>query len=151
MKLSTCMRGDVLALSIALLLNGCQSVENRIGEHQAEFAALDPSTQRSIRRGVVNPGYTTDLVYIALGKPAETKNDAAGALIWEYHEYPVTAYNETIQSGFRRRVVYDPVKRTNDVIVEPIDTKAFPNLVPHTLRLTFRDNRLQSVERFESR
>jgi hypothetical protein len=140
-----------IVVALLLLGNGCQHANFRIQEHAAEFAALPPATQQHIRHGLVEPGYTADMVYMALGRPAETATDAAGQTIWLYHEYPVTAYNETIQSGYRRRVVYDPVKRTEDVIIEPIDTKAFPNLVPHTLRVTFRNGTVAAVERLPAR
>jgi hypothetical protein len=143
------MRYLGLVVSVLLLVGvaGCNSASSRIQEHAAEFAALDSATQTKIKQGVVETGYTSDMVYMALGRPAEASNDAAGNLVWTYIKVPVTANNETIQDGFRRRVVYDPVKRTDDVIVEPIDTKAFPNLVPHSIRITFRDGKVVSFER----
>ena len=141
------MKGILPAALALCACLGCQQATSRIDEHAAEFAALDAATQQAIKQGIVQTGYSTDMVYMALGRPAETQVNPSGETVWLYHQYPVTAYNETIQAGFRRRVVYDPVKRSEDVVVEPIDTKAFPNLVPHTLRFTFRDNRLVSIER----
>lgn len=138
----------LLAPLIAVMaVAGCNTASNRIQEHAAEFAALDAATQAKIRQGVVEPGYTGGMVYMAMGQPAQVGTDGAGNAVWTYLRQPVTANNETIQNGFRRRVVYDPVKRTDDVMVEPIDTKAFPNLVPHSLRITFRDGKVVSVER----
>jgi outer membrane protein assembly factor BamE (lipoprotein component of BamABCDE complex) len=126
---------------------GCTTANTRISEHTAEYASLDPATQAAIKRGEINPGYTTDMVYMALGRPLQTTRDASGETVWVYHHEPPTAYNETIHAGFRRRVVYDPVKRSNDIIIEPIDTKAFPNLVPYNLRLTFQNDRLVRIDR----
>ncbi|HVU34424.1 MAG TPA: hypothetical protein VHE61_13395 [Opitutaceae bacterium] len=140
------MRRFVVLIAV-LLLAGCDTTSTRIHEHAAEFAALSAAAQRNIRHGSVEPGYTSDMVYMALGRPAAVSNDASGDVNWEYRRYPVTAYNETIRSGFRERVVYDPVKRGPDIIVEPIDPKAFPNLVPHTLRLTFRNDHVVTIER----
>jgi hypothetical protein len=141
------MRYITYILTGALLaLTGC-ATQTRIAERNTEFAALDPATQRNIQRGIVEPGYSTDMVYMALGQPAQTNSLAAGDAVWTYFHEPVTGPNETIQNGFRRRVVYDPEKRSNDVIIEPIDTKAFPNLVPYTLRLTFRAGKLANIER----
>lgn len=137
----------IFLLTALAAIVGCNSTSNRIQEHAAEFAALEPATQAKIKQGVVEPGFTPDMVYMAMGRPARIETDAAGNKVWTYVKQPVTANNETIQNGFRRRVVYDPVKRTDDVVVEPIDSKAFPNLVPHSLRLTFRDNKVVSVER----
>jgi hypothetical protein len=138
------------ALLSTLLLIGCQTAGDRIDEHRSEFAALDPATQRAVQRGIVEPGYTTDMAYIALGKPTQMTTEANGNLVWLYRREPVPAYNETIQSGFSRRIVYDPVKRTDDVIIEPVDPKAFPNKVPHTLRLTFQNGRLVNFQRVPS-
>lgn len=137
----------ILSTLLGLALAGCNTTTTRIQEHATEFASLDPATQQKVRRGIIEPGFTRDMVYMALGRPAETSTDAAGSTVWTYKEYPVTAYNETIQSGYLKRVVYDPVKHGSDVIVEPIDPKAFPNLVPHSLRVTMRDGRVVSVER----
>lgn len=145
------MRGLIsvfLSVAVALLLlSGCRTVDTRIAEHAAEFNALDASTRQKIRRGLVEPGYTMTMVYIARGRPAETTTLPNGDVQWVYREHPVTAYNETITDGFRRRYVFDPLKRGYDVIVEPIDTKAFPHLVPHSLHLTFHDGKLVAMER----
>lgn len=139
-----------IVLGISVILAGCNTTEDRINEHRAEFSALDPAKQQEVRSGHVEPGFTPDMVYMALGKPTQVTNGPDATLVWLYHREPVTAYNETIRAGFRQRIVYDPVKRTNDVITEPIDTKAFPNLVPYTLRLTFKDNHLVTLERISS-
>lgn len=141
----------LLLLSTGLVLAGCNLPNTRIDEHRAEFSKLPPATQQNIRNGIVEPAYTTDMVDMALGKPTRTITDANGKLVWIYHHEPITAYNETIRSGFRRRIVYDPVKRTNDVVVEAIDPKAFPNLVPYDLRVTFSNGRVVSVERVQTR
>lgn len=145
------VRATALLFSAALLLAGCNTAEPRITEHRATFAALDPATQKNIRNGIVEPGYSTDMVYMALGKPTRTVTTANGNAVWVYHHEPVTAYNETITLGFRRRIVYDPVKRTNDVVVEAIDPKAFPNLVPYDLRVTISNGRVATVERVQTR
>jgi hypothetical protein len=87
------------------------------------------------------------MVYMALGQPTRTEMDGAGRTVWLYRHEPVTAYNETVVAGYRRRIVYDPVKRANEVIVEPVDAKAFPQLVAYTQRLTFDHGRLVSSER----
>jgi hypothetical protein len=87
------------------------------------------------------------MVYMARGKPREIATDAAGRTIWTYRDEPLTGPNETIQAGFRRRVVYDPVKRGEDIIIEPIDEKAFPHLVPHTVTVVFENRRVVAIER----
>lgn len=137
----------MIAAAALGLVAGCQTTGERIASHGAAFASLDPTTQQAIRQGIVQPGFTPDMVYMALGKPIETALDSTGNGWWLYRYEPITAPNETIQSGYRRRIVYDPVSRTDNVIVEPIDEKAFPNLVPYTLRLTFANGRVAHVEK----
>lgn len=124
------------AMGCLVAFTGCQNSSARIAAHADEFARLDASTQAKVRTGAIEPGFTAAMVTMALGRPAAVSVTGPGQEIWEYRRDPITAPNETIQSGFRRRVVYDPVKRTEDVIIEPIDTKAFPSLQPRTLRVT---------------
>jgi hypothetical protein len=135
-----------LLIGAWVVLAGC-ATQTRISGRSPEFTSLDAATQQNIKHGIVEPGYTTDMAEMALGRPAQTTSDAAGNTVWIYFHEPVTGPNETIQNGFRRRVVYNPEKRSDDIIVEPIDAKAFPNLVPYTLRLTFRAGKLTNVER----
>lgn len=60
-----------------MLLNACAtvestvSVEGRIAEKAEIFYAADETTRENLRKERVQPGYSPDLVYIALGKPAE--------------------------------------------------------------------------------
>jgi hypothetical protein len=136
-----------LLLLPLLWLSGCRTLDERIEEHHAEFAALDAAAQANIRQGIVTAGYTTSMVYMAMGKPTRITADNQGRTVWLYRHEPETAYNETVQTGFRRRIVYDPVRRTDEVLVEPIDEKAFPHLVAYTKRLTFENDRLVSIER----
>ncbi|PTX91610.1 hypothetical protein [Opitutus sp. ER46] len=131
----------------AALLPGCQSTPARLREHAAEFAALPAATQAAIRRGEVEPGYTPAMVTMALGRATETTVDAAGHPVWFYDRPPLVGPNERVFGGFRQRVVYNPVKRGNEIITEPVDEKAFPHLVPYRLRLTFADDHLTSIER----
>lgn len=141
------MRAPAFIIIVAILLTGCRTLDDRINQHRAEFDALDHRTQQMIRGGEVAVGFTLDMAYMALGEPTKTETTSTGQVVWQYHREPATAANETIRAGYRRRVIYDPVKRTDTVITEAIDKKAFPNLVPYTLRLTFENNRLISLER----
>ena len=84
----------------ALALAGCNGVSSRVQEKAAVYASLSPSMQKDLRDGIVHPGDTPDMVYIALGKPSVVQdydNDPtlpAGAVppgskdpvtIWYYH------------------------------------------------------------------
>lgn len=140
--------GPVLALVLAMAFAGCQhaTLDHRIREHAAEFNALDPAAQKKVRGGTVEPGYTASMVQMALGKPGTIEADAQGNPVWVYRREPVTAYNETIVAGHRRRQVYNPIKGSYDIVVEAIDTKAFPHLVPRITRVTLQKGRVVSVD-----
>jgi hypothetical protein len=138
-------------MTLLTVVAGCNSTAQRIRHRQDVFAGLDAATQQKIRAGRIDLGYTPEMVHLALGDPAQKLGPAVeGAdVVWIYRSMPPTAFNEVIQAGYRRRVVYDPVRRGDTIVMERIDPKAFPNLVPHSLKLTFHAGRLASIERVE--
>ncbi len=81
------------ALSVALLLAGCDAtsgVTARIQEKSAVFAQLSPEQKKSIEEGAVEYGYTTDMVYMALGKPSKVKEKTTSdgtVLMWTFNNY----------------------------------------------------------------
>lgn len=127
--------------------SACSTSDSRIQERGAAFAQLDPATQAAIRRGELAPGFTPDMVYMALGRPWKTEAGPEGDERWIYRHEPLAGPNETIQAGFSRRMVYDPLKRGETLVVEPIDEKAFPHKVPSRTILTFRGGKLAGMER----
>jgi hypothetical protein len=56
------------ALLAVILLSACSTPDSRITENQAAFDRLPPEAQQKIRAGQVEPGYTHEMVYLALGK-----------------------------------------------------------------------------------
>ncbi len=59
-------------VAAVLLAAGCVSTQSaRIQEKSAVFASLTPRQQQLIKAGRVKVGFTTDMVYLALGKPAQ--------------------------------------------------------------------------------
>lgn len=111
--------------------------------------SLDAATQKKIKRGLVEPGFTPEMVYLALGQPSEPARNLVDATrdgAWVYHDFNGTD-RDLVRAGFRRRVVFDPVKRGDVVITEPLDAKAFPHLVPRSLVVRFKDGRVVDVSR----
>jgi hypothetical protein len=86
-----------------LLLAGCASTPaRRIAQHPDVFAAFPPEVQEQVRRGEVEPGFTRDMVFLALGRPARVlhRREAAGVReVWSYSG-----------TGYSREMV--PVRRT---------------------------------------
>jgi len=66
--------GSLSGLMFLLCLQGCaSSFEKRAQEKATTFGKLDAATQEHIHQGLIENGYTRDMVYIALGRPTETK------------------------------------------------------------------------------
>ena len=62
MKITAC-----LAILVALLMVGCESISSRINERSTAFNNWTPTTQERIRTGELKVGDNTDMVYIVLG------------------------------------------------------------------------------------
>jgi len=81
-----------LPVVVALLLAGCETaaLSTRIEEKAELFARLTPEQQRDIRAGVIEVGYTTDMVYMALGRPGNiaAKDTPEGPVaMWTYRNF----------------------------------------------------------------
>lgn len=80
----------ILALAVTLFFTGCDSagVTGRIEEKAVVYNNLEPWQQRDIQNGVINVGYSTDMVYMALGRPTRIVTTADGAeTTWTYSNY----------------------------------------------------------------
>lgn len=134
------------ALLVATLgvLVGCNTAKT-----PTSAATLEPAIRKKVERGIVEPGFTPEMVYLALGKPSVPADGLADATrdgTWEYHRF-ATDKRDFVRSGFRQRVVFDPSRRSDVVITEPIDDNLFPHLREHTLVITFRDGRVSEIAR----
>ncbi len=114
---------------------------------------LEPKIHAKVQKGVVEPGFTPEMVFLALGQPTSPKENLADATrdgTWVYENY-VRNDRDFIKAGFRRRVVFDPVKRSDVIVTEPVDPRLFPNLQPHSLHIKFRDGRVTEITRVAER
>ena len=78
-----------VGLLLLLVLAGCEtnSITRRIEEKSAAYARLAPEQRVKIRQGVIELGFTADMVYMALGHPGKTtvRHTAEGPVaIWIY-------------------------------------------------------------------
>lgn len=131
-------------LLVALLLAGCAT-----SNKPTTATTLEPDIRKKVERGIVEPGFTPEMVYLALGKPSEPASalvDATRDGTWIYHDFKRDD-RDFIRAGFRRRVVFDPVKRSDVIVTEPIDPRLFPNLREHSLHVTFREGRVVEIKR----
>ena len=128
---------------------GCTSTATRLREHAGVMASFDPATRDKIERGIVEPGFTPLMVYLALGKPTSpARADIVGTRegTWTYRSFHGND-RDYVRAGFRRRVVFDPVRKSDSIVTEPADPRLYPHLQDHTLRITFRDGHLVEVQR----
>ena len=133
---------------LALSLVGCSTVDSRIKEKSAAFNALDPQTQAKIRQGVIDVGFSTDLVYIALGKPDEVRdrvNTSTNESVWVYNTY-YQQYEGTRTVGYRRHVYYDPVLKVYRVYYEPVRADFFSERTEERIRVSFVNGQVSSIE-----
>lgn len=135
-------------LLLALLFAGCSTIDSRIREKSAAFGALDAPTQDKIRLGRVEVGFTTDLVYIALGTPDErtTKTSSSGTdETWIYNSYHQD-YLGSAHSGYRRYVVIDPRTKQAVVFYEPVYTQVYQDRIEERIRIAFKAGKVDSIE-----
>jgi hypothetical protein len=133
----------------AFAVAGCSNTATRFRERASSAAALNPETRAKIERHIVEPGYTPEMVYLALGKPtspAGVNIDSTRDGTWTYRDFNRND-RDFVRAGFRRRVVFDPVRKSDVVITEPVDSRAFPSLQERTLEVEFRDGRVVDLRR----
>lgn len=81
------------ALLAVIALVGCDASSGtaaRIQEKSAAFAQLTPEQKQRIETGSIERGYTTDMVYMALGKPSKVKEKVSPegtVLMWTYNNF----------------------------------------------------------------
>jgi hypothetical protein len=138
-----------LFLVLALLgLAACSTFQKRAEEKSAVFAGLDAATQENLRNGVVEPGYTRDMVYIALGEPderRETVTKAGRDEMWIYQAYS-NEYRGTATVGYRRWVTYDPVRKVLWTYYEPVTRDIYQDHIEDRIRITFHQGKVSVIE-----
>ena len=137
-------------ISLLLLgLAGCSTFEKRSEEKSAVFAALDTEAQEKLSQGIVEIGYSPDMVYIALGSP-DSKSEHTTAektdLVWIYSAY-YSEYRGTSNVGYRRMVHYDPKTKSHIVYYEPVQVDHYEERVEDRIRVTFRDGKVAVIEK----
>jgi hypothetical protein len=137
-----------VAALAGVFLAGCSTVESRIKENPAAFASLDPQTQAEIRKGGVRVGFTTEMVYIALGRPDERSERVTAEgreEVWIY----TTTYEEyagTAHVGYRRVYVRDPKTGAAAVFLEPVYGDVYQDRTEERIRIIFRDGHVTAIE-----
>ncbi len=137
----------VLATSLGFLA-GCQTVESRIEEKPEVFYKLDRETQDKILQGIIDIGYTEDMVYLALGAPSEKRERVTQdgrTVTWIYNTY-YTRYDGREHVGYHRRVYFDPLLKTYRVHYRPVFTDVYRDEKEERIRITFQGDRVTVIE-----
>jgi hypothetical protein len=143
-------RPILLALASASLFfaTGCQTVDDRIREKPEVFAQVDKATQDKIKQGIIDLGFTPDMVYLALGAPNEKRESitAAGrAEIWIYNTY-YERYDGTAYIGYYRHVYYDPFLRTYRLYYHPAFADTYSSAKEERIRVVFKEGKAAVIE-----
>jgi hypothetical protein len=137
-----------LLLGSLALLAGCQSVESRIKEKPAVFANLDAATQDKIKQGIVEIGYTEDMVYLALGKPdqkRESVRENGKSTTWIYNTY-YDRYDGTAFAGYHRSIYFDPYLRAYRLYYRPVYADTYAQEKEERIRVVFKDGKAKVIE-----
>lgn len=141
------LRTFMLATSLGFLV-GCQTVESRIKEKPEVFASVDQVTQDKIKQGIIDLGYTEDMVYLALGAPdqkRESVSSAGRSVTWVYNTY-YTRYEGSQMFGYHRRVYYDPYVKTYRVYYQPVFNDVYREDKEERIRIVFKDGKATVIE-----
>lgn len=142
-----------LFAALALLIVGCDTYDRRAKEKAATFESLSPEEREKLKRGVIELGNSFDMVYIALGRPDETRETATPEgreTIWIYNSYH-QEYEGNIHTGYRRILVYDRVRKRYNVFYDPVFTDVYSEREEEHIRIVFRDGKVVMVEQPASR
>jgi hypothetical protein len=134
-------------LALVALLAGCSTVDRRIEEKSGVFNALDADTQDQLRQGMVEVGYTPDMVYIALGRPDEKRaivTTTAREEVWVYSTYFSEYVGSTVR--YRRYIAMHPRTGQRVVYFEPVRDHLYVDRAEDRIRITFRDGKVSMIE-----
>lgn len=106
--------GLAAALALAVVGGGCETASGlaeRVREKRTVFSGLTPEQRGKIEQGVIEVGFTADMVYLALGQPRriEEKTLPEGRVaLWSYETFlapnsmSLLGYNNAGQAGRTR-------------------------------------------------
>ncbi len=137
-----------LLLASLAALTGCQTVDSRIKEKPDVFAQLDPATKDKIKQGIIELGYTEDMVYLALGAPdlkRESISTAGRTETWIYNTY-YDRYDGSAYVGYCRSVYFDPYLRAYRMYYRPALANTYVQDKEERIRVVFKDGKVTVIE-----
>lgn len=139
------MRTRCALIVLLLAAAGCATPESRIRKHPDMFAAFPTNVQASVRSGIVNVGYTPDMVYIALGRPAQVIERATetGRLeIWVYTDISYSTQFEPVETTYWYRTHRGDLRLARDWSWVDVRQRHEYEI----LRIEFKDGKVSAIE-----
>ena len=137
-----------LLLVSLVVFTGCQTVESRIKEKPDVFAKLDAATQDKVKQGIIELGYTPDVVYLALGAP-DRKHESVRATgkseTWIYNTY-YDRYDGSAYVGYHRSVYFDPYLRAYRMYYRPAFADTYVQEKEERIRVVFKEGKVAVIE-----
>ena len=137
----------LVAVSL-LFVTGCQNVDSRIKEKPDVFAKLDVAVQDKIKQGIIDLGFTEDMVYLALGAP-DQKREAVSVtgqtVTWIYNTY-YERYDGINHAGYYRQVYFDSYLRSYRVHYRPAFVDTYVAEKEERIRVVFKDGKVTVIE-----
>lgn len=138
-----------LAAAFAVLLGtGCASFSSRTEEKSYVFDALPAETKQRLKEGEIRVGDTFDMVYIALGAPAEKRERVTQRqheTVWVYASYDRHYEGESFV-GYQRVVTRQGLLGGYRVTYVPVTESVYHDRVEDRFRVTFNDGRVTEIE-----
>jgi hypothetical protein len=134
----------LVAAATAIFAAGCATSRT-----PTTATRLEPKIRAQVEKGIIEPGFTPEMVFLALGKPnepAESLVDATANGTWVYHNFNGSG-RDVLKPGFRRRVIHGSGRQSDVITTERMDEKNTPDLQANALYVTFRDGRVVEIQR----
>lgn len=132
-------------------LAGCQTVDDRIGRAPESFASVDQATQDKIKQGIIDLGFSENMVYLALGAPAQKRKSVSATgetVTWIYYASSELRA-DILHDGYYRHY-YDPNSGDRRTVHIPA---TFENSLPEKkerIHVIFRDGKVSMIEQTQN-
>lgn len=135
-----------LALILGLLTAvGCATPERRIRSHPEMFSAFPTNVQTNVRNGIVDVGYSPDMVYIALGRPdrvAQRTTIEGRMEIWVYTDTTYDTQFAPIETSYWYRTSRGDLRLARDWSWVDVRQRHEYEI----LRVEFKDGKVAALE-----
>jgi hypothetical protein len=144
----------LLCAAGVLLLAGCENMRSPARfEPLPSIENYNPAIRAKIRSGILEIGYTQEMVMLTIGPPdIKGLNVAPNGQLetWTYYTYYRRTGKEAERSyPFERRVSYEPPLRAYRVFDLPSVTPTEEQDRSERIRLVFRQGRLMAIEQIK--